>query len=239
VRVGHSYPSPVPRERASAGRAPGTTWTARGAVHRRWPAAKRWEVRAKRWEVRTKRWRAKAKHRPAHGAKSNGGRRFRRPPLRPNPDPAPVRAWVVPGEGSGRGLSAPVGPLGTLRRSCDLLRFPNRIPVEALLPRRFPGRGFFRSKLLKSPSQVHRPEAWVPAGKSGKSGFGFRLALLSLVARSPASSSRSLRSVRSLAAVASSSLAPVSRTSASPLRRANLSLLAESRQHILRVPACG
>lgn len=36
-------------------------------------------------------------------------------PTSPSSDPAPVRAWVVPGEGSGRGLSAPVGPLGSFR----------------------------------------------------------------------------------------------------------------------------
>lgn len=47
--------------------------------------------------------------------KSNEGQRCRRPSLRPDPNPAPVRAWARPGRGSGRGLSAPVGPLGSFR----------------------------------------------------------------------------------------------------------------------------
>jgi len=98
-----------------------------------------------------------------------------------------------PGRGSGRGLSAPVGPLGTLRRSCDLLRFPNWIPTKTLLLCWIPSHGSCRSKLLQDPSQVRHPKARFPAGKSGKSGFGFRLALLSLFARSSARAFRSFR----------------------------------------------
>lgn len=128
--------------------------------------------------------------------KSNEGRHRCRPPLRPNPNPAPVRAWARPGRGSGRGLSASVGSLGSFRRAL-------RLSSGSLTRSSFQHRCSFDPRTgFTSPPKLRRdPFASLGPKASGsqdieESGVGFRLALLLLSARSNASSASILADVR-------------------------------------------